>query len=62
MLRFFVGLAVVAALVAALVLAGITLLAFFVLAGVVAAIASLFGRRKRPPGPVTIEGESRRME
>jgi hypothetical protein len=62
LLRILAGLAIVAALVAALVLAGITLLAFFVLAGMVAAITSLFGRRKRPPGPVTIEGEARRVE
>lgn len=62
MLRIVAGVAIVAVLVAAVVFAWITLLAFFVLAGVVAAIASLFGRPKRPPGPVTIEGESRRVE
>ncbi len=62
MLRIVAGVAIVAVLVAAVVFAWITLLAFFVLAGMVAAIASLFGRRKRPPGPVTIEGESRRVE
>lgn len=55
-------LAIVAALVVAFALAGITLLAFFVLAGVVAAIAGLIGRGKRPQGPLTIEGESRRVE
>jgi hypothetical protein len=62
LLRIVAGVAIVAVLVAALVFAWITLLAFFVLAGVVAAIAGLFGRGRRRPGPVTIEGESRRVE
>ena len=62
MLRIVAGVAIVAALVAALVFAWITLVVFFVLAGAVAAIAAVFGRGKRPQGPVTIEGESRRVE
>lgn len=62
MLRIVAFVAILAGLVAALVFAWITLLVFFVLAGAVAAIAGLFGRGRRPQGPVTIEGESRRVE
>jgi hypothetical protein len=62
LLRFFAGLAFVTALVAAFAFAWIALLALFGVVAIVAAIAGMLGRGKRPAGPVTIEGEARRLE
>jgi hypothetical protein len=55
-------LAFVAALVAAFAFAWIALLAVFGVVAIVAAIAGILGRGRRPAGPVTIEGEARRVE